>query len=215
MVRHVRFSTLLRFLLVVTPLLFLQTGCGTKNSTGNGQVEEIGKFDFNITGGRASLSVAFPKLTIDAGTRIPLRGLSANSYIELGPDFESGGLLFVASVALTDLANNNSLQSLGLPDGRLIPGTRSGVLPARVVGLPLFGNSLFYQGGDVFGLFLPIDLGALPVNITTRMRDQAGNIVGVLTAVAKGAKNGVSGALFLFPVENTLSEKVLLASTTK
>jgi hypothetical protein len=47
------------------------------------------------------------------------------------------------------------------------------------------------------------------------MRDAQGNIVGVLTAVAKGSKNGASGALFLFPVDGGQSQKMLIANLSK
>lgn len=202
----------IRAFLLILPLLFLQTSCASRNSDGSGGVEAIGDFAFDISGGNASLAVIFPLLEIDAGARIPLRGL-ADSYVEIGPDFESGGTIFSASIAVEALfRNRGGLLNFGLPDGRPLPGIRSGGLPAQVVQLPLFGNSLLYRGSDIFGMFLPIDLGPLPLNVTTRMRDQNGNIVGVLTAVAKAGSNSTSGALFLFPIEGSRSERNLIAS---
>ncbi len=193
-------------------VLFLQTGCGSRSSDGNGEVDAIGEFSFDIAGDRASLAVIFPLLEIDAGARVPLRGLG-DSYVELSPDFDSGVTVFAASMDIAELfRNRGGLLNFGLPDGRPLPGVRVGSLPAQVVQLPLFGNSLLYRGSDIFGMFLPIDLGPLPLNITTRMRDQNGNIVGVLTAVAKFGNDSSSGALFLFPVEGSRSERNLVAS---
>ena len=204
--------SIIRLVAIVVALLFLQTGCAPKNSSGDSEIPGVGKFDFTIIDGRANFAVVFSALKIDAGARLVIPGMP-QSYIELSPDFESGGMLFVTSVAIAELFKNNSgLPNLGLPDGRPIPGTREGFLPARVVQLPVFGTSVFYQGRDIFGIFVPIEFGPLPVNITTRMRDEMGNLLGVITAVAKGAKQQVSGALFLFPVEGSSSQKMLLAS---
>lgn len=202
----------IRALLLILPLLFLQTSCASRNSDGSGGVDGIGDFSFDIAGGQASLAVVFPLLEVDAGARIPIQGLG-ESFIEIGPDFESGGTIFSSSIDIEALfRNRGGLLNFGLPDGRPIPGIRSGGLPAQVVQLPLFGNSLLYRGADIFGMFLPIDLGPLPLNVTTRMRDQNGNIVGVLTAVAKNGNDSVSGALFLFPIEGSRSERNLIAA---
>lgn len=202
----------LRLLILSTFVLALQIGCAPRNSSGDGPVPQFGKFDFQIASGAARLSAVFPLLEIPTGATIPLTGLG-NSYIEVGPDFESGGALFVANISLADLLRNpDSFPRVGLPDGRPIPGTRLGSLPGRAVNLPAFGTSLLYSDRDLFGLFLPIDLGNLPVNITTRMRDAEGNIIGMLTAVAKGGASGASGALFLFPIEGTSAQRILLSS---
>jgi hypothetical protein len=204
-----------RLLVLLGAILCLQTGCAPKNSSGDANVPGMGSFNFAIADGRAQLAVAFTALKIDAGARILIPGLK-ESYVEIGPDFESGGALFVTSVSISELFRNTSgLTNFGLTDGRSIPGVRAGFLPGRVVQLPLFGNSLFYQGLDLFGVFLPVDFGAFPLNVTTRMRDAQGNIVGVLTAVAKGSKNGASGALFLFPVDGGQSQKMLIANLSK
>ena len=189
--------------LVVLLLSVLLIGCGNKNSSGEGNIDGVSKYNFTISAGRAVLSVVFDNLPIDAGARIPLQR-PAGAFIEIGPDFNSGGTLFVISTPLASvMQGNGDLMQVGLPDGRAIPGVRGGVLGAIAVNLPLFGVSYLYMGVDVFGLFLPIKLPNVPVMITTRMRDERGNLIGVIVGIPKGSKGEISGVLFLFPVEGT------------
>ncbi len=192
-------------LLLTTALLV--SACGNdRSSSGDGSVDGVGGFQFSIESGSARLSVAFTGLNIDNGVRVPIFG-RGESYIEIGPDFESGGSLFVAHASLKEIfGNRKNLLKWGLPDGRPIPGIRSRYLPARVLKLPLFGNSLLYQGKDIFGIFLPVSLPLHGINISVKMRDQFGNLLGVFTAVAKAGDETSSGALFLFPVDSADTE---------
>ena len=194
-------------------LFLLLSACGSKEGGGEaGEVPGVGDFFFSMERGRAVLSVVFTKLNVDAGLQVPL-GSIRNSYIELSPDFESGGMLFQVSVSIRHLLfHGDNLPQLGLPDGRFIPHIRSGSLPGRVVDIPVFSWGVLYQAEDIFGLFLPVNLDPLPLNVTVRMRDAFGNLLGVFTAVARGKEEHVSGVLFLFPVEGSTGERELLRS---
>lgn len=192
--------------------LVVLVGCGSKEVEGDGSIDGISKYRFSVQEGRASLSVVFEKLTIDAGLRIPL-ARPEGAFVELGPDFESGGALFVISTPLTSLlANNGDLPLVGLPDGRPLPGVREGVLGAIAVNLPVLGITYLYMAEDVFGIFLPVELPNLPVMVTTRIRDEKGNLLGVLVGIPKNSSSQISGALFLFPVEGSVSSRHLEVS---
>jgi hypothetical protein len=175
--------------------------CGKRNASGDSKIDGLGKFQFSMDRGNASLSVVFEDLSIDAGARIPL-ARPAGAFIELGPDFQSGGTLLVLSVPVSGLLQGgNGLPLFGLPDGRPLPGVRNGVLGAVSVQLPILGYSVLYMSEDAYGVFFPLNLPNLPVMISTRMRDERGNVLGVIYGIPKGSRGSVSGVLFLFPVE--------------
>ena len=91
------FSTL-RIVLCLGLVASLTTACGSRNSDGSGSIDAIGDFQYAISGSRVTLSVVFPALSLDVGARIPVPQMK-DSFIELTPDFQSGGLLLVTAVA--------------------------------------------------------------------------------------------------------------------
>lgn len=183
------------------------TACGTRLASGLA-VPGVKNYEFSIQNGQARLSVVFPSFNIDAGARIPL-GKPAGAFVELSPDFESGGMLFIISAPLASLLNGGGLPTMGLPDGRALPGVRGGVLPATGLALPAIGTTILYMGRDVFGLFIPVNLGSLPLTVTVKIRDQQGNLMGTVAAIPKGFTGRISGVLFLFPIEGTAAASAL------
>jgi hypothetical protein len=194
--------------------VFLQlalAGCGNKEAGGEGGIEGLGKYKLSLNAGRASLSVVFENLQIDAGVRIPLTR-PEGAFVELGPDFDSPGTLFVISVPISSLIQGNGdLPLAGLPDGRPLPAVTSGVLGVLPLKLPLLGETYLYLGTDVFGIFFPLSLPNLPVMVKVNIRDEKGNLLGVLFGIPEGAKGSISGALFLFPVEASVSQGMLMS----
>ena len=190
--------SLLLLCLFMVPLL---ASCGKTQAGGSTDIKGVTKYDFRISSGRAVLSVVFSEINLDGGVRIPL-ARPKDGFIEMGPNF-GGGTLFVISTPLTSLLNNQGLPYLPLPDGRAIPGVYNGALQGLAVQLPVLGLTYLYMGEDVFGLFIPLELGSLPVVVTLRIRDEFGNILGILSGIPKGNTGKVSGVLFLFPVEGT------------
>jgi len=189
------------------------SSCGQGSSSGNPGIEGVNRYDFSFGGGQARLSIVFASLHLDAGATIPL-SKPAGSTIQLGPDFSSGGTLFVISVPLAGLINNDTtgMPLLGLPDGRAIPDVVRGAITGSVVDLPLFGISFLYTGKDVFGLFLPIDLPKTTVGVRVRMRDELGNILGYIYGIPKANAKQVSGVLVLVPIDggSAMRPKVLI-----
>lgn len=196
--KHVRGAIKLMF---VGLSLVLVAGCGKKRAEGDAGIEGVGKFDFRVTNGQASLSVVFEKLKIDAGVRIPLNK-PAGAFIEITPDFHSVGTLFKISVPLASLVEGSQgLPIVGLPDGRPIPGVRDGALGAVAVDLPVIGESYLYMGADVYGIFLPLEIPNISYIVSSMIRDEKGNVLGTIYGVPKGSRGTISGILFLFPLE--------------
>jgi hypothetical protein len=188
------------------------SGCGKKVASATNVIEGVTKYKFEVANGRANLSVVFSNLHMDAGATIPLSRPQGGT-IQLGPDFESGGSIFVISTPLSSLSNNAGLPMAGLPDGRPIPGIRQGVLQAAQVNLPIIGMTYLYMGSDVFGLFVPVNLGSLALTVTVRIRDEKGNLVGTLAGIPRGQTGSMSGVLFLFPIDGGTSANYLYSVT--
>lgn len=187
----------------------LFSSCSNKSATGDSTIDGLGKFTYAIVGGRASLSIVFDNLQIDAGVVIPL-ARPAGAFIEMSPDFFTLGTLFKISVPVASLfQGNGDLTQIGLPDGRPLPGVKNGMLGALVANLPVLGNVFLYMGSDVFGIFFPLPLPNVPVMVTFKIRDDKGNLLGILSGIPKGAKGTISGALFLFPVEGSSSSSLM------
>lgn len=189
--------------LVVTVMLGLNlAACGpTSAKGGSSGINGLGGYKLDIANGYARLSIVFENLQADVGARIPLQR-PANAYIEIGPDFNSNGTLFVITVPAASLfQGTDGLPLAGLPDGRPIPYIRNGLLGATQVNLPLFGTTYLYLAADVFGIFIPVNLPDVPVMVTTRIRDEGGNVLGALVGIPKGRTGWISGILFLFPID--------------
>lgn len=189
------------FLPLACAATLVMSGCGNKSVGGDAGIKGVGDFQFSVSSGNARLSVALETLRIEAGARVPL-AQPAGAYIEMGPDFKSGGTLLVLSVPLSSLMKDYSnLPQVGLPDGRALPGVRQGALGAVAFELPAIGLTYFYLSGDAYGIFFPVSLPEVPVLVSSKVKDERGNLLGVIWGVPKSGKNQLSGVLFLFPVD--------------
>ncbi|RZA06591.1 MAG: hypothetical protein EOP11_09925 [Proteobacteria bacterium] len=179
----------------------ITSGCGNTSAGGDAGIAGVGDFKMSIANGAATLSVVLETLAIDAGARVPI-SKPAGAFIEMGPDFQSGGTLLVLSVPLSSLMKDYSgLPLVGLPDGRALPGVREGALGAVAFELPAIGLTYFYLSGDAYGIFFPVSLPKVPVMVSSKIKDEKGNLLGVIWGVPKSGKNQLSGVLFLFPVD--------------
>ncbi len=106
------------------------------------------------------VSVVFENLQMDGGLRYNIPKYKY-SYLEVSPDAESNGTLMVISISLQDLVGGglDQLDPQKLPGGRNLPGVASGALPAVAFSIEKFNNMSFYLGKDVFGIFLPTQVG--------------------------------------------------------
>jgi len=192
------------FCLALAAAALLLPGCGKKTVSGLAGIKGVGDFQFSVASGNARLSVVLETVVVEGGVRVPI-AQPAGSYVEMGPDFQSGGTLLVLSVPLSSLMKDyTGLPAVGLPDGRPLPGVREGVLGAVAFELPVIGLTYFYLSNDAYGVFFPVALPQVPVLVSSKIKDERGNLLGVIWGVPSGGKNSVSGVLFLFPVDAAL-----------
>lgn len=83
-----------------------------------------------------------------------------SSWLEVKPA-QNGGVNMTISLALADVLDGDLLllDPQTLPGGRALPGVATGSLPAVAFSIEQFNNISFYAGPELFGLFVPADIG--------------------------------------------------------
>lgn len=176
-------------------------GCKGENGgpTENPQIDGIRGPNVTLVNGFVILSMAFDNVTIDAGATIPIPQYP-HSSIQVGPDFQTGGLLVSLNMSVVDFLGNHGegMDPQSLPGGRPLPGVINGALPAAAVRLPVLNNAIFYVGPEVIGFFVPFSqLDLQGIILTFRFFDDAKNPVGTLSLVGHDANGQNSGILAL------------------
>lgn len=192
------------------------TGCGS----GSGKNTKIDNLDYsvNFIQGEASgvlVSLKMKGIEFDGGGRIvPDKENMPNSYIEIGPDFESNSLLVMTFLSTADVATALKLK-LGdpntLPGGRPIPTVRDGVLPSLAVEIPALNSAVVYFGTKFLGLFYPFKNGLDGAMLSYRLYDGKGLPMGTITLVGNDS-NGKNSGIFLAVTFNTAVKAALEAS---
>lgn len=149
---------------------------------------------------RVRIVMTFHGLPLNAGLRYPIPGMS-DSTIEISPDFESNGTLFVLDLYMGDLSDQGSseLQPKGLPGGRPLPGVAGGKLPALYFSVQNFPGSVMYLGKSKFGLYLPMALST--PGIMTMPYYVNGKENGTLSLIGQEYFGGPSGILLLLNID--------------
>jgi hypothetical protein len=205
----------LRFKSVVTAALLVATAASCKGGTGqNVAVEGIDGPHVTFVDGKFMMTVVFKQVDFDGGIRVPLHPQKLpNSYIEIGPDFQSNGLLLVLAVDVNDIAILTGgavipLDPLTLPGGRPLPGVSTGWLPGLAVVVPRWRNTAFYVGKSLFGAFIPMPIPLQQIIGTFRFYDGQGNRVGNLSIVGQDEEKKNSGILVLIDLKGAVGNKV-------
>jgi hypothetical protein len=147
---------------------------------------------FNVADGRVLISMTLEKVQIIGGGRIPLDQLQ-NSYLEVAPA-QFGGTLLQVGLDLTSLEGTDwtLVPANALPGGRPLPGVIGGKLPSFAVHVPEFADSTFYVSKQVFGFFLPMDIGTnIVLTFPLYMNDKHLGNISVVGADADGKNGGV------------------------
>jgi hypothetical protein len=136
-----------------------------------------------------------------------------NSYLEISPDLQSTGTLIQVGISPTDIAALtggavNLLPPQDLPGGRALPGVSGGQLPAVAVQVPAWDNITFYVGPEIFGLFIPVNLGLAGYEATFRLYDTAGTDIGNISVVGADTTNKNAGVLVLIPIQGQVASIV-------
>lgn len=183
------------------------SACGSGKGQ-NIQIQGVTGPTVAYVNGDFTMSVVLQNASLDAGLRLPIPHMP-NSYLEVGPDLQSNGLLISAGLAATDLnalAHGSVvfLDPQALPGGRPLPGVAQGTLPAIAVQVPKWDHMVFYVGPSVFGVFVPVKLGMQNYMGTFRFYDKTGVEVGNISIVGEDSNGLNSGFVVLIPLKGAV-----------
>jgi hypothetical protein len=188
----------LKFIAIGMFAVIAATGCG-KGSSQNPTVAGVSGPNVNFVDNTLTLSMTIASINFDQGIRLPIPHMP-NSYLEVGPDFQSNGLLVSIGLDAGDLkalVQVDTLNPTTLPGGRPLPGVIAGQLPGIAVTVPKWDNVVFYVGPQVFGIFVPVKLPVQNYIGTFRFFDGAGDQVGNISVVGEDTSGKNSGILLL------------------
>ena len=192
---------------MIMSLTFLFTSCG-EDSPLNPDIPGVDGPTLTLNEDHLLVSVVFENLQLQGGLRFPIPEYD-DSYIEISPDLTTGGALMAVNISLADIFENGNLLQLDeqkLPGGRNLPGVPSGSLPAVAFTIPEFSNMSIYLGGDVFGVFFPIDLGfdQQILNFRYHVGEKA---VGNISLVGNDSNGENGGFLLLIDITNAIERQ--------
>lgn len=175
----------------------LTTSCGSGTSAKNIDIPGVEKMKVNLLQDNVLISMVVDGIQLDGGLRYNIPKYP-NSYLEISPDLQSNGTLMAISVSLDDIFNDKlqKLDPLTLPGGRALPGVAGGKLPAVAFSIEKFKNMAFYQGPNVFGVFVPVkglDIGSSMITARYYSDDTR---IGNITLVGQD-DNGENGGFLL------------------
>lgn len=173
--------------------LMALTSCGG-DSGSNVKIEGVDGPNVSLLQDNLLVSMVFENIQLDGGLRYAIPKYP-NSYLEISPDLQSSGTLMAMSISLDDIFDE-SLQQLDpqtLPGGRALPGVRTGSLPAVAFSVESFHNMAFYVGPEVFGFFVPANLGVQGGIASFRyyISDRAAGTVSLVGPDANGENGGI------------------------
>jgi hypothetical protein len=177
--------------LAISAVTLFSVGCGKSNTTL--KIPGVKGPVLTLVEDQVVISVVFEELHLQGGitTAIPK---FPNSFLEVGPDFQSDGTVLTITVSLDDVLYNrvNKLDPQTLPGGRPLPGVAGGALPAVAFTVDQLKNMSFYVGPKFFGVFVPIPglniNGAIVTHRFYTGKVRAGNIS--LVGNDNAGKNG-------------------------
>jgi hypothetical protein len=188
------------------------SACGSGSGGKNISIAGVTGPTVAYVNGTFTMSLVIQNATVQGGVRLPIPHMP-NSYLEVGPDLQSNGLLISTGLAAADIAaiSNGSIVLLdpqSLPGGRPLPGVSAGTLPAIAVEVPSWDHMVFYVGPSVFGLYVPVNLGLPGYMATFRFYDNSGNDIGNISVVGQDTDKKNSGVLLLIPLKGAVGNIV-------
>lgn len=186
--------------------LFL-TGCGN-GGTANIQIPGVAGPTVKLEAQNIVIDVVFEKIMMEGGLHYAIPQLE-DSFVDLSADPTTGGthMAFTVSIAGLLKGYGAGVDPLKLPGGRLLPGVASGALPAVAFTVEKFQNVTFYIGKDVFGFFVPCDVG-FDANIASfryYIGDKRGGNISMVGRDVDGANSGI---LLLLDMNNQVKGKL-------
>jgi hypothetical protein len=198
---------------VAALLLVFGAGCG-KGSSKNVKIDGVDGPRVNFVDNKLTMAVVLKGVVLDYGVRVPIPHME-NSYLEVGPDFQTNGYLINIGLDANDvkaLSGNgfNVLDPTQLPGGRPLPGIAAGQLPGMAIEVPKLNDLVFYAGSTVFGVFVPVKLPVKDLMATHRFYDGAGEQVGNISIVGADDAGKNSGFLLLVSLRGKVGSLIKL-----
>ncbi|WP_417334833.1 hypothetical protein [Halobacteriovorax marinus] len=190
-------------------LLGLLSFTSCKSDTSNIEIEGVDGPHVQLLQDNLMISMVLENVVLDGGLRYNIPKYP-NSYIEISPDLQSSGTLLSVSVSLDDVFDDRlgNLDPQRLPGGRALPGVAGGQLPAVAFSIEKFHNMSLYVGPEVFGIFVPADLGVdgAIATFSYYMNDKkAGNI----SVVGNDSNGEHGGILLLLNMKGKMKKKLM------
>lgn len=159
----------------------------------------------NMLAGQIIVTMKFPKLMVDAGAKLPIPK-TLNSFAELSPNVEDGGMMFALYLDKNDLAAIDIELGDGntLPDGRPLPGIQGGVLKDSLRFDTKIGKQdvSFYYHETLFGVWMPFGFETAGVSGYWNVNINGKN-VGFLGVVGSSPAQGhKAGGVVLLRLKN-------------
>lgn len=189
-------------------LSMMLTACGSGEDRRNIEIPGVDGPTVTLNQDDVLISMVFENVALDGGIRYAIPKYNY-SYIEISPDLQSGGTLMSVSVSLDDVFGGQlgQLPAQVLPGGRALPGVASGRLPAVAFSIEKFNDMAFYLGPDVFGLFVPANLG-IGQSIATFRFYSSGSRVGNISLVGEDQNGENSGILLMLDMKGSTKKRL-------
>ena len=169
------------------------TSCG-KNDAANINIAGVKGPTISLLQDNIMITAVFENIQMDGGLRYNIPKYKY-SFLEISPDLQSSGTLMQVSVSLKDIMDEDlgKLDPQKLPGGRNLPGVASGSLPAVAFTIEKFKNMTMYAGKDVFGIFLPVNVGVDGAIASFRyyIGEKRAGTISLVGADANGENSGV------------------------
>lgn len=187
--------------------LLMTTSCVDGGGT-NIEIDGVDGPHVRLLEDNIHITMVFENLQVDGGLRYVIPKYP-NSYIEIAPDLATGALFMSIDLSLDDVLDDGLLllDPQSLPGGRALPGIATGKLPAVAFTIEQFYGVTFYVGPEVFGFFMPVDLG-IENGIVSARYYMDGNRAGTISLVGSDANGENSGLLLLLDFKGDLKKKL-------
>lgn len=186
-------------------LLFSLVSCG--GGTRNVEIAGVDGPHVSLSQDNMIVRMTFENVELEGGLRYSIPKYP-NSYLEVSGAAEGGATVYM-SLSLADVLNGDllTLDPQALPGGRPLPGVATGSLPAVAFSVENFNNMSFYVGPQVFGIFVPNDMGI--DNSIASFRYFIGEKRAGTVSVVGNDVNGENGGILLMLDLNSANKRAL------
>lgn len=188
--------------LAVSASLLAFAGCNTTTGGNTWSIEGVDGPTLTYTNNIATVAATIENVTIDVGATIAIPEMPHSTF-EVAPNVQ-GGLLIQITLDPADvvaLAGGNSLPPGDLPGGRPLPGISGGTMPQEAAQIPALGNTVFYIGSNVWGVFVPVGhFDTDQVMGTFSYYDKTNNLAGEISVVGNDSTGQNSGFLLMIDI---------------